>query len=216
MDFLGLTTLTVLHDTVQMIQQNRGAKIDIDNLALDDAETYKLFARGEPPPSFNLNRTACAISFAATSRPVSRISPPSTRSIARPIQGGMIDDFINRKQGKTRVSYELPQLKEILEETYGVILYQEQVMQIANLLASFSLGEADILRRAMVKRRRRNGRATRQVHGWVRRQQNPREKGRAHLQPDGRVCRLWVQQIAFLRLRVACLSDCLLENALSR
>ena len=69
-----------------------------------------------------------------------------------PIQGGMIDDFINRKQGKTNVSYELPQLKTILEETYGVILYQEQVMQIANALASFSLGEADILRRAMGKK----------------------------------------------------------------
>src|SRR5258708_16652559 len=68
-----------------------------------------------------------------------------------PIQGGMIDDFINRKQGKTKVSYELPQLKDILEETYGVILYQEQVMQIAIVLASFSLGEADILRRAMGK-----------------------------------------------------------------
>jgi DNA polymerase-3 subunit alpha len=71
-----------------------------------------------------------------------------------PIQGGMIDDFISRKRGKTKVSYELPQLKGILDETYGVILYQEQVMQIANLLASFSLGEADILRRAMGKKKK--------------------------------------------------------------
>jgi len=71
-----------------------------------------------------------------------------------PIQGGMIDDFINRKHGKTKVNYELPQLKNILEETYGVILYQEQVMQIANVLASFSLGEADILRRAMGKKKK--------------------------------------------------------------
>src|SRR5260370_12799357 len=71
-----------------------------------------------------------------------------------PIQGGMVDDFINRKQGKTKVTYELPQLQDILEETYGVILYQEQVMQIANLLASFSLGEADILRRAMGKKKK--------------------------------------------------------------
>jgi DNA polymerase-3 subunit alpha len=71
-----------------------------------------------------------------------------------PIQGGMIDDFINRKHGKTKVSYELPQLQDILQETYGVILYQEQVMQIANRLASFSLGEADILRRAMGKKKK--------------------------------------------------------------
>jgi DNA polymerase-3 subunit alpha len=69
-----------------------------------------------------------------------------------PIQGGMIDDFINRKHGKKKVAYDLPELKEILEETYGVILYQEQVMQIANRLAGFSLGEADILRRAMGKK----------------------------------------------------------------
>ena len=66
----------------------------------------------------------------------------------------MIDDFINRKHGKNKVTYELPQLKDILEETYGVILYQEQVMQIANRLASFSLGEADILRRAMGKKKK--------------------------------------------------------------
>src|SRR5258707_3296828 len=66
----------------------------------------------------------------------------------------MIDDFMNRKQGKSKVTYELPQLKDILEETYGVILYQEQVMQIANRLASFSLGEADILRRAMGKKKK--------------------------------------------------------------
>jgi DNA polymerase-3 subunit alpha len=71
-----------------------------------------------------------------------------------PIQGGMIDDFINRKHGKTKVTYELPQMEEILRETYGVILYQEQVMQIANRLASFSLGEADILRRAMGKKKK--------------------------------------------------------------
>src|SRR6476661_3095628 len=71
-----------------------------------------------------------------------------------PIQGGMIDDFINRKHGKKKVAYDLPELKEILEETYGVILYQEQVMQIANRLAGFSLGEADILRRAMGKKNR--------------------------------------------------------------
>ena len=71
-----------------------------------------------------------------------------------PIQGGMVDDFIARKHGKKKVTYDLPELKEILEETYGVILYQEQVMQIANRLAGFSLGEADILRRAMGKKNR--------------------------------------------------------------
>ncbi len=79
-----------------------------------------------------------------------------------PIQGGMVDDFINRKHGKTKVTYELPQLKDILDETYGVILYQEQVMQIANRLASFSLGEADLLRRAMGKKKKEEMAAQRQ------------------------------------------------------
>src|SRR5437899_3965417 len=155
MDFLGLTTLTVLHDTVRMVEQNRGGKLDINNLALDDEETYKLFARGETTAIFQFESHGM--------RDILRRYQPSRiedltalNALYRPgpIQGGMIDDFINRKQGKTKVTYELPQLKEILEETYGVILYQEQVMQIANLLASFSLGEADILRRAMAKKKK--------------------------------------------------------------
>ncbi|MGC1615218.1 MAG: DNA polymerase III subunit alpha [Candidatus Acidiferrum sp.] len=155
MDFLGLTTLTVLRDTVRMIETNRGVKVDIDNLTLDDAETYKLFARGDTTAIFQFESHGM--------RDILRRYQPSRiedltalNALYRPgpIQGGMIDDFINRKTGKTKVSYELPQLKCILEETYGVILYQEQVMQIANLLASFSLGEADILRRAMGKKKK--------------------------------------------------------------
>ena len=155
MDFLGLTTLTVLHDTVRMIEKNRGVKVDIDNLTLDDADTYKLFTRGDTTAIFQFESHGM--------RDILRRYQPSRiedltalNALYRPgpIQGGMIDDFINRKHGRTKVSYELPQLKTILEETYGVILYQEQVMQIANLLASFSLGEADILRRAMGKKKK--------------------------------------------------------------
>ncbi len=158
MDFLGLTTLTVLQDTVRMIEQNRGVKIDLDTLALDDADTYKLFARGDTTAIFQFESHGM--------RDILRRYQPTRIEDLRiedltalnalyrpgPIQGGMIDDFIKRKHGITKVSYELPQLKDILEETYGVILYQEQVMQIANRLASFSLGEADILRRAMGKK----------------------------------------------------------------
>ncbi len=155
MDFLGLTTLTVLHDTVRMIEQNRSAKIDIDNLALDDAETYKLFARADTTAIFQFESHGMR-DILRRYQPARIEDLTALNALYRPgpIQGGMIDDFINRKQGKTKVSYELPQLKDILEETYGVILYQEQVMQIANLLASFSLGEADILRRAMGKKKK--------------------------------------------------------------
>jgi len=153
MDFLGLTTLTVLHDSVNMVEQNRGVKIDIENLALDDAETYKLFARGDTTAIFQFESHGMR-DILRRYQPTRIEDLTALNALYRPgpIQGGMIDDFINRKHGKTRVNYELPQLQDILEETYGVILYQEQVMQIANRLANFSLGEADILRRAMGKK----------------------------------------------------------------
>src|SRR5690242_14024897 len=155
MDFLGLTTLTVLQDTVRMIEQNRGVNIDLDNLSLDDAETYKLFTRGDTTAIFQFESHGMR-DILRRYQPTRIEDLTALNALYRPgpIQGGMIDDFIKRKHGTTKVSYELPQLKDILEETYGVILYQEQVMQIANCLASFSLGEADILRRAMGKKKK--------------------------------------------------------------
>src|SRR5499433_3023731 len=155
MDFLGLTTLTVLQDAVRMVEQNRGVKVDVDSLTLDDADTYKLFSRGDTTAIFQFESHGMR-DILRRYQPTRIEDLTALNALYRPgpIQGGMIDDFINRKHGKTRVSYELPQLKDILEETYGVILYQEQVMQIANRLASFSLGEADILRRAMGKKKK--------------------------------------------------------------
>src|ERR1700732_1118079 len=155
MDFLGLTTLTVLNDTARMIEKNRGVKVDIDNLTLDDEPTYKLFARGDTTAIFQFESHGMR-DILRRYQPTRIEDLTAMNALYRPgpIQGGMIDDFINRKQGKTKVTFELPQLKDVLEETYGVILYQEQVMQIANLLASFSLGEADILRRAMGKKKK--------------------------------------------------------------
>jgi len=155
MDFLGLTTLTVLHDAVKMVEQNRGVKVDIDSLGLDDAETYKLFARGDTTAIFQFESHGMR-DILRRYQPTRIEDLTALNALYRPgpIQGGMVDDFINRKHGKTKVSYELPQLQDILQETYGVILYQEQVMQIANRLASFSLGEADILRRAMGKKKK--------------------------------------------------------------
>jgi DNA polymerase III subunit alpha len=155
MDFLGLTTLTVLHDAVAMVKQNRGVKIDTDNLGLDDVDTYKLFARGDTTAIFQFESHGMR-DILRRYQPTRIEDLTALNALYRPgpIQGGMVDDFINRKHGKTKVSYELPQLQDILQETYGVILYQEQVMQIANRLASFSLGEADILRRAMGKKKK--------------------------------------------------------------
>jgi DNA polymerase III subunit alpha len=155
MDFLGLTTLTVLQDAMRMVEHNRGVQIDVDNLTLDDADTYKLFSRGDTTAIFQFESHGMR-DILRRYQPTRIEDLTALNALYRPgpIQGGMIDDFINRKHGKTKVSYELPQLQDILEETYGVILYQEQVMQIANRLASFSLGEADILRRAMGKKKK--------------------------------------------------------------
>jgi DNA polymerase-3 subunit alpha len=155
MDFLGLTTLTVLHDAVQMVEQNRGVKLDIDNLALDDEATYKLFSRGDTTAIFQFESHGMR-DILRRYQPTRVEDLTALNALYRPgpIQGGMVDDFIKRKHGTTKVTYELPQLKDILEETYGVILYQEQVMQIAFHLAGFSLGEADILRRAMGKKKK--------------------------------------------------------------
>jgi DNA polymerase-3 subunit alpha len=155
MDFLGLTTLTVLHDAVRMVEKSRGTHLEIDKLPLDDADTYKLFAKGDTTAIFQFESHGMR-DILRRYQPTKIEDLTALNALYRPgpIQGGMIDDFINRKHGKTKVTYELPQMEEILRETYGVILYQEQVMQIANRLASFSLGEADILRRAMGKKKK--------------------------------------------------------------
>jgi DNA polymerase III subunit alpha len=155
MDFLGLTTLTVLSDTVKLVAANRGAQLDLETLALDDAATYQLFARADTTAIFQFESHGMR-DILRRYQPTRLEDLTALNALYRPgpIQGGMIDDFIARKHGKKKVAYDLPELKEILEETYGVILYQEQVMQIANRLAGFSLGEADILRRAMGKKNR--------------------------------------------------------------
>src|SRR5579864_3188156 len=181
MDFLGLTTLTVLEDTVHMIEQNRGVRLDLVALPLDDAETYKLFASGETTAIFQFESHGMR-DILRRYQPTRLEDLTALNALYRPgpIQGGMIDDFIARKHGKKRVTYDLPELQEILEETYGVILYQEQVMQIANRLAGFSLGEADILRRAMGKKNREEMAAQREkfLNGCASRKVPPKKAER--------------------------------------
>jgi DNA polymerase-3 subunit alpha len=154
MDFLGLTTLTVLDDAVRMIKQNRGVELDLATLPLDDAPTFAIFARGDTTGIFQFESHGMR-DILRRYQPTRLEDLTALNALYRPgpIQGGMIDDFIARKHGKKKVTYDLPELKEILEETWGVILYQEQVMQIANRLARFSLGDADLLRRAMGKKK---------------------------------------------------------------
>jgi DNA polymerase-3 subunit alpha len=154
MDFLGLTTLTVLDDAVRLIKQNRGIDIDLATLVLDDKATYALFTRGDTTGIFQFESHGMR-DILRRYQPTRLEDLTALNALYRPgpIQGGMIDDFIGRKHGKKKVTYDLPALEEILSETWGVILYQEQVMQIANRLAGFSLGDADLLRRAMGKKK---------------------------------------------------------------
>jgi DNA polymerase-3 subunit alpha len=154
MDFLGLTTLTVLDDTVKLIAQNRGVKLELDKLPLDDPATYKLFASGETTAIFQFESRGMR-DILRRYQPTRLEDLTALNALYRPgpIQGGMIDDFIARKHGKKKVAYDLPELEEILSETWGVIVFQEQVMKIANRLAGFSLGDADLLRRAMGKKK---------------------------------------------------------------
>ncbi len=154
MDFLGLTTLTILDDAVKLIAQTRGERISLDGLQLDDAETYqKVFHKGLTSGVFQFESRGMR-DVLRRYQPNSIEDLTALNALYRPgpIQGGMIDDFIDRKHGRKRIEYELPELQEILQETLGVIVYQEQVMQIANRLAGYSLGEADLLRRAMGKK----------------------------------------------------------------
>jgi DNA polymerase-3 subunit alpha len=154
MDFLGLTTLTVIDDCLKLIEQTRGEKPDIDAIPLDDEETYKKV--------FHVALTSGVFQFESSGMRdmLRRYKPDRIEDLTAltalyrpgPIQGGMTDDFIERKWGRRKVEYMLPELEGILKETLGVIVYQEQVMQIANVLASYSLGEADLLRRAMGKK----------------------------------------------------------------
>ncbi|MGC2719084.1 MAG: DNA polymerase III subunit alpha, partial [Candidatus Acidiferrales bacterium] len=154
MDFLGLTTLTVLDDAVLLIKQNRGVDIDLPSLGLEDEKTYQLFSRGDTTGIFQFESHGMR-DILKRYQPTRLEDLTALNALYRPgpIQGGMIDDFIARKHGKKKVAYDLPELEQILAETWGVILYQEQVMQIANRLAGFSLGDADLLRRAMGKKK---------------------------------------------------------------
>jgi DNA polymerase-3 subunit alpha len=155
MDFLGLTTLTILTDALKLIAQTRGVAINLDQIPLDDKETYeKVFYKGLTSGVFQFESHGMR-DVLRKYQPNSIEDLTALNALYRPgpIQGGMIDDFIDRKHGRKKVEYELPELQEILQETLGVIVYQEQVMQIANRLAGYSLGEADLLRRAMGKKK---------------------------------------------------------------
>jgi DNA polymerase-3 subunit alpha len=154
MDFLGLTTLDIVFDAIGLIEKHQGVKLDLSTIPLDDERTYAIFTKAYTSGVFQFESRGMR-DILRKYQPTRLEDLCALNALYRPgpIQGGMVDDFIDRKHGRKQVSYDFPVLKEILEETYGVMVYQEQVMQVANRLAGYSLGEADVLRRAMGKKK---------------------------------------------------------------
>ena len=153
MDFLGLSTLTLLHDAVAHIQDTTGETIALEALPLDDVKTYQLFSEGRTLGIFQFESSGMRDTL-RKAKPEQFEDLIALNALYRPgpLRGGVIDDFIARKHGRVEIRYEVPALEPILKSTYGVIAFQEQVMQIASDLAGFSLGDADVLRKAMGKK----------------------------------------------------------------
>jgi len=152
-DFLGLKTLTVVNHTIQLIERNHGIKIELSQIPLDDPKVYALLGSGSTLGIFQLESSGMKDLLV-------KLKPENFKEIIAlvalyrpgPLRSGMVDEYIKRKHGKETIRYETKELEEILKDTYGVIVYQEQVMRIASSLANFSLEDADILRRAMSKK----------------------------------------------------------------
>lgn len=151
MDFLGLRTLTIIRDTIALVKKNYNEEINIDEIPLDDQKTYQLFTKGQTTGIFQFESPPMR-EYLKKLQPTSLSDLAAMNALYRPGPMEFIDDFIDRKFGKKKVEYLHPILEEILKETYGVIVYQEQVIQIANKVGGISLAEADILRRAMGKK----------------------------------------------------------------
>lgn len=154
MDLLGLRTLTVIGDALRIIKSSEGCDIDIDALPLDDQAAYDMLGRGDSIGVFQLESSGLR-SILKELKPKAFEDIIAVVALYRPgpLGSGMVEDFIRRKHGQSPIKYLHPALEPILKETYGVILYQEQVMRISSDLAGFTMGEADLLRRAMGKKK---------------------------------------------------------------
>ncbi len=152
-DFLGLKTLTVIDNAIKHIQSDIGTDLDIDAIPMDDIKTFELLCSGDALGVFQLESSGMR-ELLVKMAPEQFSDLIALVALYRPgpLDSGMVDDFVETKHGRATANYPLPQIKPVLEETYGVIVYQEQVMKIANILASYTLGDADILRRAMGKK----------------------------------------------------------------
>ncbi len=151
MDFLGLRTLTVIEDTIDMIKERHGKKIDLDAIPMEDPKTFGLFSKALTVAVFQFESRGMQ-DYLKKLKPESINDLVAMNALYRPGPMSMIDDFIDRKSGRKEINYIHPDLEPILKETYGIIVYQEQVMKIASVIAGFTLAAADIMRRAMGKK----------------------------------------------------------------
>ncbi|MFM7401663.1 MAG: DNA polymerase III subunit alpha, partial [Bacteroidota bacterium] len=153
MDFLGLKTLTIIRDALRMIEQNHGIKIDIDTIPLDDPKTYELYQRGETNGTFQFE-SAGMQKYLRELKPDKFDDLIAMNALYRPGPLEYIPNFIARKHGREAITYDLPEMEEYLKETLGISVYQEQIMLLAQKLAGFSKGDADVLRKAMGKKQK--------------------------------------------------------------
>jgi DNA polymerase-3 subunit alpha len=151
MDFLGLRTLTIIKDTLKLIKKYHNVEIDIDEIPLDDSKTYQLFSKGQTTGVFQFESPPMR-EYLKKLRPNTISDLSAMNALYRPGPMEFIDDFIDRKFGRKEIKYLNKVLEPILKETYGIIVYQEQVIQIANKVAGMTLADADVLRRAMGKK----------------------------------------------------------------
>ncbi len=153
MDFLGLKTLTLIKDTVKIVKAKHGIPLDPENFPLDDEKTYELFQRGETVGIFQYESPGMQKHMKGL-KPTTFADLIAMNALYRPGPMEYIPSFIRRKHGEEEISYDLPEMEEYLEETYGITVYQEQVMLLSQKLADFTKGEADVLRKAMGKKQR--------------------------------------------------------------
>jgi DNA polymerase-3 subunit alpha len=153
MDFLGLTTLTIIKTALKNIKKSKGIEIDIDKVPLDDVKTYQLFQRGETTGTFQFE-SAGMQKYLRQLKPDKFEDLIAMNALYRPGPMEYIPAFINRKHGREPIRYDLPEMEEFLGETYGITVYQEQVMLLSQKLAGFSKGDADVLRKAMGKKQK--------------------------------------------------------------
>jgi len=152
-DFLGLKTLTVIQHTIDLIKETTGEVVNLDEIRMDDENTFKLISEGKTTGVFQLESSGMK-ELLRNLKPGVFEDIVASVALYRPgpLGSNMVDDFIKRKHGEIKITFPIPQLEEILTETYGVIVYQEQVMRIAQILANYTLAEADVLRKAISKK----------------------------------------------------------------